>query len=233
MFCPKCGARHDDQSLYCGSCGSALPTAPVVFGEPKKGSHWPPVLIMAAMAVVGLVCFFLFPLGGSDPSPTMPVKDSWCEFYNGALTHFYPDLYNGGKSLTIPETINGQPVLRIGKTSFYDCDTLSEVILPQGLVEIGDSAFENCGALRGIYIPETTARIGSRAFAHCGSLEAVCISDTIESIEADAFTGCDSLHYIIFSGTITQWEAVFRGEVGIFTYVYCSDGVVQQGPAHP
>ncbi len=230
MFCPKCGTPCPDDVSFCSSCGNALPTEPVLFGAPKKGSHKVPLLIMAIMTITGLICYFLFPLGGSSAVTTTPKKDSLFEYSSGTIHHFYAQNYTGGASLTVPNTIDDEPVLQVGEGAFTNCSSLEEIILPANLIEIEDYAFFFCTSLRGIYIPESVVRIGRSAFEGCTALEAICIHSSVQSIDEDAFSGCDKLHYILFGGTIAQWQALYSGEISTFTYVYCTDGLYRQVP---
>lgn len=55
MVCPKCGNTCESNHRFCSVCGSEL-------FMPEKGSHLPPILIMAGLSVIGIVLFFLFPV---------------------------------------------------------------------------------------------------------------------------------------------------------------------------
>lgn len=54
MTCPNCGAQCESGHLFCSRCGSTLK-------QEKRGSHLPPILIMAGLSLVGIILFFLFP----------------------------------------------------------------------------------------------------------------------------------------------------------------------------
>ena len=231
MFCPKCGTPCEENSPFCANCAAPLSQEPVVFAQPKKGSHLPPVIIMAVMLCIGLLCFFLFPKDrGSDMPEATQRRHFECSM--GTL-QFYPEYYSGGESLTVPDTLDDMPVLRIGIKGFADSDMLEEVILPSSLIEIDDSAFEGCASLRGIYIPDSVFRIGSRAFASCTALEAVYIHGNTQTLETDAFSGCENLRHIFFDGTLSQWKALYSGELPMSVTLYCSDGTFRQGPVLP
>lgn len=232
MFCQRCGCPCEESAIHCPGCGNPLSHSPVVFTPPKKGSHLPPVIIMAVMLCLGVICFFLFPKNRNDNLPDPTPQRSHFEFSNGTI-QFWEDNYTGGSSLTVPETIDNMPVLRIGECCFLDCDTLEEVILPAGIIEIDDSAFSDCDALRGIYIPGNVFRIGERAFADCEKLEAIYIHDSIQTIEMTAFDGCRNLRHVFFSGSVDQWTLLFQGELPDSVTLYCDDGVFQQFPSRP
>lgn len=232
MFCPNCGSPCAETGGFCGSCGAPLSSEPVVFAVPKKGSHLPPVIIMAVMLCIGMVCFFLFPKNRGNTVPEATAAGDPFSFHSGTVT-FFPEYYPGGESLTVPDTMNNLPVLRIGENCFSGCGMLEEVILPATIIEIDDSAFAGCASLRGIYIPRTVFRIGSRAFADCTSLEAVYIHGSIHTIENDAFAGCDGLRHILFDGTLNQWKALYSGELPMSVTLHCSDGTYQLNPAIP
>lgn len=64
MLCERCGCPRPDSGIPCPICGKAAPqvkkTAPVVT---RKGV-WLPVGILAGMAVLGTILFFLIPMNG-------------------------------------------------------------------------------------------------------------------------------------------------------------------------
>ena len=231
MFCPKCGTPCGENAQFCTSCAAPLSQEPVTFAQPNKGSHLPPVIIMAVMLCIGLVCFVLFPKHRGNSAPTATQRHHF-ECVMGTVT-FSPEYYTGDESLTVPDTMDDMPVLRIGESCFANSDMLEEVILPESIIEIDNSAFEGCASLRGIYIPGSVFRIGSRAFADCTALEAVYINGNIQTIENDAFTGCTELRHIFFNGTLRQWKALYSGELPMSVTLYCSDGTYQQGPVMP
>lgn len=231
MFCPKCGTPCGENAQFCTSCAAPLSLEPVVFAKPKKGSHLPPVIIMAVMLCIGLVCFFLFPKNRGNDAPNATQRHHF-ECVMGTVT-FFPEYYTGAQSLTVPDTMDDMPVLRIGEYGFANSDMLEEVILPESLIEIDDSAFEGCTSLRGIYIPGFVFRIGNRAFADCTALEAVYIHGNIQTIENDAFTGCTQLRHILFNGTLSQWKTLYIGELPMSVTLHCTDGSFQQGPVKP
>lgn len=231
MFCPKCGTPCVDNAQICGNCATPLPLEPVTFAPPRKGSHLPPVIIMAVMLCIGLVCFFLFPKTRDSDTPGAAQRN-YFECSMGTL-QFYPEYYTGAESLTVPDTMDDMPVLRIGEYGFANSGMLEEIILPESLIEIDNSGFEGCSSLRGIYIPGGVFRVGTRAFADCTALEAVYIHGNIQTIENDAFAGCSALRHIFFDGTLSQWKALYTGELPMSVTLYCSDGTYQQGPVLP
>lgn len=72
----------------------------------------------------------------------------------------------------IPATIGGYPVTEIGRSAFYNCDTLMNVKIPESVDTIGNFAFAYCGALRTVSIPKMTASVGSLAFYETPWLQA-------------------------------------------------------------
>ncbi len=232
MFCPKCGTPCEENSRFCTNCGGSLSLEPVTFGKPRKGSLLPPVIIMAVMLCIGLVCFFLFPKNRETAPPETIAPQSYLQCIMGTVL-FLPDHYTGGESLTVPDIIDDMPAMRIGEHGFAHADMLEEVILPETLIEIDNSAFEGCSSLRGIYIPQSVFRIGNRAFSDCTALEAVYVHGNIQTIENDAFAGCTGLQHILFDGTLRQWKTLYTGELPMTVTLHCSDGTYQQGPVLP
>ena len=65
MRCPSCGAEYDAPHRYCGKCGTPL--------EPgETGSHRWPLIILAALALTGLLLWFAMPHAHSEPIEYAP-----------------------------------------------------------------------------------------------------------------------------------------------------------------
>ncbi len=226
MICPNCNTICASQDHFCYRCGTALSEynrKPV-----KKGTHWIPAVIMAVLAVIGTVFFFLFP-SSRQAAPDVPQAEfAWFRVEDGTL-YFLAEYYAGEETLVIPETVDGQTITALSEGCFRDCSAITTVILPDTLKTVGASAFENCAALRGMNIPESVAVIGPRAFYDCSNLEAIHLTKSVIKIGNDAFTGCNELFYIFFSGSHGQWESLYSGFINIYTGVVCDDGTFYQG----
>ena len=229
ISCPICASACQQGDHYCSVCGFKLPNTPIDQSPKKKGSLWPPILIMVAMFAVSLVVYFVTCSGRSSVPKN---GDSYFNVENNIL-YFDPSLYSGGPELVIPETVDGQTVLGIGEYCFADCDELTTVFLPGTVTEIGEGAFWDCGSLRGVYIPESVVTIGEYAFAYCTDLEAICILNPPAFIGEYTFDSCDNLHYILFGGNYQDWSILYDGFINPYAYVYCSDGVFPQGGTLP
>ncbi len=73
--------------------------------------------------------------------------------------------YTGSaERVVIPSTIGGYPVTEIGRSAFYNCDTLRNVTIPESVESIGNFAFAWCGALRTVTIPKKAVAVGGLAF---------------------------------------------------------------------
>lgn len=60
MRCPNCSAQYDAPHRYCGKCGTPL--------EPgEAGSHRWPLIILAALALAGLLLWFALPRSQPEP----------------------------------------------------------------------------------------------------------------------------------------------------------------------
>lgn len=247
MFCNHCGRPILEDSKFCSNCGarlltaapppympapplstpvepvSGIPVPPVSARLQRKGTLRVPILILAALCVVGLTLFALFP--GDSAPPVGSSQAGWFENIEGFL-YFDESRYSGTKELTVPGTVNGETVTHIGEQCFYDCDDLTTVILPDTLDGILYQGFGGCDRLRGISIPEGVTFIGEEAFAGCDALEAITIPQSTEFLAADAFDGCDHLKFVFFSGTKAEWTALFAGNLNPEATVYCSDGEI-------
>lgn len=105
-----------------------------------------------------------------------------------------------------------QSAVKIGVSSFKNCQSLQEIILSEGISEIPESAFENCTALETIKIPSSVTTIGKRAFFGCMLLESVDLSDGLEEIGCSAFESCISLKAVTIPCTIRSIiDNAFKG----------------------
>lgn len=68
MKCPACGAEYDAPHRYCGNCGAML--------EPEQtGSHRWPLIILATLALAGLLLWFAIPRTHAEPvQPALPTS---------------------------------------------------------------------------------------------------------------------------------------------------------------
>ncbi len=220
MTCPNCQTICNETDHYCYRCGTALVAAEVP-PAPKKGTHRVPLLILTAIALLGIALFFIIPM--SDPVSETP----WFYMENGTL-YFDEYYYDGGSELTVPEIVDGQVVTEIGEYCFAGSTDLTTVILPDTVTVIGEGAFRECTALRGIHLPEGVELICADAFRDCTSLEAITIPKSVKQIGIDAFTDCEKLSYIFYGSTYLRWSALYVAHISPHTYVYCTDGTYLQ-----
>lgn len=208
-----------------------IPTGCDAAPIPRKGRHRVPLLIMAAMVLIGLILFIATSgkTAGSAPAAAQTGSETpWFRNEEGTL-YFDASLYTGPSELTIPDTVGGAAVTCIAEDCFAGNTTLTSVILPDTLREIGSGAFSGCSALRGIFIPDGVKLIGSGAFRDCTALEAVCVPASVEAIGYNAFRGCTRLVYILYDGKFAQWAELYSGTITSGTKVYCTDGTYIHG----
>ncbi len=249
MYCPYCSCDCPDSAGFCPNCGAPLAHAP---SQPEPvplrqqtppqtkpfGTHRVPILIMAALFVIGLTLFYALP--GSQPDRTDPgmnivqpnSETPWFSIEDGVLS-FHEEFYDGPPELTVPETVDGQTVTALGSYCFLYVDGITTVILPDTLERIEYCAFSGCRDLRGIFLPEGIREIGSDSFQDCASLEAICIPSTVESIGSQTFQDCLSLKYILYNGAFEDWAALYQELIHPKTQVYCTDGIYPHTGVRP
>ncbi|MBQ7308069.1 MAG: leucine-rich repeat domain-containing protein, partial [Clostridia bacterium] len=66
-------------------------------------------------------------------------------------------------------------LVKLGKSAFASCNSITEVTIPSTLVNIDDFAFENCYSLEKIIIPEGVTYL-DKAFINCHSLKEIVVS---------------------------------------------------------
>lgn len=220
-----------------------------------------PTFVLCGMFLIGLICFFLVPMGGTESpdgtepavqGPSLPDRtphsnpepptaethayeptDEDCFELTGGAVRFLPNKFDGGNVLVIPDEIGGKTVTSIADYGFANCDGITTIILPNTLKSIGSFAFNGCDDLRGIYFPDSLREVGKGAFNWCISLEAVWVSSGVETIGTGAFTGCASLMYFFYDGTYDAWMELYNEYVTPFTYVTCTDGDYYHGVEMP
>ena len=93
--------------------------------------------------------------------------------------------------ITIPETVvfneRTYRVTSIGKSAFWNCESLTSISIPNSVTCIEDTAFHGCKKLPTITIPDSVEIIGDSAFWGCESLNVIAIPNSVEVIGDYAF----------------------------------------------
>lgn len=89
-----------------------------------------------------------------------------------------------------------QGIKRIGKKSFYDCNSVKNIIIPESIEIIEEEAFADCSSLEEIKIPNNIKKIGDSCFAGCKNLKSAMIPDNWKNIPNSMFLGCSKLSVI-------------------------------------
>lgn len=94
-------------------------------------------------------------------------------------------------SITIPST-----VVKLGRSAFNGCKSLTSVTVPYGVTVLEDQTFCGCKSLVNVSLPNTLTRIGEMAFSSCYSLTEVVIPPNVTSIGSKAFFSCTKLETV-------------------------------------
>lgn len=94
-------------------------------------------------------------------------------------------------------------VRQIGERAFKNCG-LETVTMGSRLVKISKSAFSGCGSLTSIIMPDSVTSIGASAFSGCGSLASVTISSGVSTIAENVFGGCKNLTSVVIPDSVTN-----------------------------
>mgnify|MGYP004673751771 CR=1 FL=1 len=122
-------------------------------------------------------------------------------------------------AITIPSKIYKRTVTTIGKSAFFDCDSLTSIIIPNSVTSIEESAFFDCDSLTNITLPTITS-IGTGTFGYCDSLTSITIPDGVTSIGDAAFLCCINLRNITIPNSVTSIGALAFAGCDRFTDVY-------------
>lgn len=231
MFCPMCGHPRQPYDRFCGNCGTALSVQPVSNPAPKPRRGWVPVVLLAVMALLGILLLFLFPTDApeaslSDPEAagTSALSTEDCFTLKDGVLSFDRSKYTDYPVLLVPSAINGQAVTAIGEGCFAGADGITTIVLPSSVTVIEDRAFAGCPDLRGLYVPEAVTSIGTEAFSGCDSLESVYIPTALSAIGSDAFADCPYLTYLFYNGFYDEWIGLYPQTITPFTWAICWDG---------
>ncbi|GMH77883.1 hypothetical protein TL16_g07570 [Triparma laevis f. inornata] len=85
-------------------------------------------------------------------------------------------------------------VVRISKSAFGACKSLTTVSFPTTLTKIDNFAFESCWSLENVDLLHTNRQgLGSYAFYYCRELKSMMIPDSLQTLGDDVFYGCSKL----------------------------------------
>lgn len=94
------------------------------------------------------------------------------------------------RSVDIPSIIDGEPVVSIGDSCFYNHSEIEEISFPETLISIGDSAFAMCKRIKKLIIPDSVQEIGLFAFRDCKGLETVILPSGLKTLKRGVFAFC-------------------------------------------
>lgn len=118
-------------------------------------------------------------------------------------------------AIVIPETVVFNDVTyrvtSIGKSAFWNCESLTSITIPNSVTCIEDTAFHGCKKLPTITIPDSVEIIGDSAFWGCESLNVIAIPNSVEVIGDYAFANCTSLSSITFQGAAPWMKGIGLG----------------------
>ena len=84
----------------------------------------------------------------------------------------------------------------IGKSTFFDCSSLTSITIPNSVTEIGMHAFFCCSSLTSVIIPNSVTEIGEGVFEGCTSLTSIEIPNSVTYIDMFAFSECSNLNKV-------------------------------------
>ncbi len=142
------------------------------------------ILLIIAVALLGVGLFVFDPLGWRDPADNTEVSaeesvDHSFKIKDGVLTDIPSDAH-----VTVPEGVTD-----ISLSS----DTVEELILPDSIEKISDLY---CPALKSLTMPNSITSLDVRALSSCTKLESVILSENLSKIPYGAFVGCSKLKSI-------------------------------------
>ena len=132
------------------------------------------------------------------------------EHWVDTTTQTYLKYIGTSANVVLPENITS-----IGRSAFYNNQTLQSITISASVTSIGDYAFDQCYALTSITIPANVTSIGQYAFQSCNKLQTVTFAEgsQLQTIGAYAFDNCSALTSIIIPANVTS--------IGNNAFYYC------------
>lgn len=186
--------------------------------EPVKRRQRPglvPCLVMAGMMLVGLICFWLIPMGDSsvpgDTTPQAQEGPTLPPLPSGKDTpdrNDFPEATRPSGDLEAADErlfrLTAQGLEFIG--SSYD----SAVLVIPGEIDgkpvtaIADYGFAELDGVTTIVLPEALVSIGDHAFEDCGDLRGIYVPEGVHTIGESAFGQCINLEAVYIPGNVTR-----------------------------
>lgn len=208
-------------------------TVPVSGAVPpaRRRSVLIPVLAMAAMLLVGLICFFLLPFDYADSAdPTTPVPQD-------SDSSNKPSLPGHKTQTESSETRRSDEFIPTDEDCFlmtgdglvflsYKYDGGPVVVVPNEIggipvTRIAAQGFSYCEDVSTIILPDGLESIGDQAFAECPDLRGVYIPGGVTEIGESAFENCIRLESVyINSGVQFIGQDAFDGCASLRYFFY-------------
>ena len=90
------------------------------------------------------------------------------------------DKYASG-DYVISTTFKGQPITRIGKYAYIQCNGLKSVTIPDTVTVLDAWSLNDCGNLETVYLPASIKTVGVKAFDMCYNLQKVYYAGDVTS----------------------------------------------------
>lgn len=207
----------DEPSPTLDATFDPLPPQDVPSESQVKRPSFLPRLILVGMSLVGLVCYFLFPLPSADPShsnlpsqsqPSQNAPDDFAssqipensptirsDFFTPAPEHCFSMTEDG--LVFLPEKYDSGPVL-----------VIPNAIDGVPVTTIAPRGFAQMEGVTTLILPDCLSEIGSEAFADCAQLRGVYFPQSLTHIGEKAFSHCLLLEAVSFGSGM---EAIDSG----------------------
>jgi hypothetical protein len=201
MFCKKCGAQIDADSVFCNKCGANQGVAQEITAIPTETPQ-------SQAPASGAPSHDDFP-----ETPASEFRYGYNEYVDGIIIERYNPTSQRLR-VRIPESIEGMPVKAIGKCAFQLHKELISIKIPESITVICALAFSLCKKLESITIPDSVTTIEQLAFSKCTGLTSIVIPESVTNMGFQVFYGCERLKSI---------QLPYRLLHMIYEYTYDSD----------
>lgn len=112
----------------------------------------------------------------------------------------------------------GDDIVKIGKGTFENCDSITSVVLPKNLSYMGPLCFFSCKSLKSVIMDcDGIDFIMPYTFGNCEKLESLTLSINVNKLWSFAFINCRGLTEIRFIGDVNIGESSFKNCENLIT----------------
>lgn len=209
-----------------------LPPQDVPGASAVKRPRLLPRLILVGMSLVGLACYFLFPI--LSPEPSQPSLPSQSQQAQSAPEHFSSSQTPEDSSTTGSDFFTPAPERCFSMTEDglvflpEEYDSGPVLVIPNAIdgvpvTAIAPRGFAQMEGITTLILPDGLSEIGSEAFADCPLLRGVYFPQSLTHIGEKAFSHCLLLESVRLGSAVEAIDAGAFSGCASLRYIFYGD----------